>query len=337
MYTKTNTKTNIGTSGISVIIVIFCVLMAVFPQDAVAAAKDGLLLWFNNVLPALLPFIVGINLLMGLGTLSRFGKFLSPVMRPLFGVSGAGGFALAAGMISGYPMGAKIVSALRKNNSISKVEAQRLIGFSNNSGPLFIIGAVGIGMFGSSSVGYFILAVHYLSAVLSGILHRFYKTHCNSHEPTYLPEKKYQSQSFLTQLSESVKNAMETILMIGGFIIIFSVISSLLQQTGIIFLISELFANEAQLIGLNANGLSGVLTGIIEITNGANIIAASAVNRPAILAATAVISFGGFSIHAQAAGFIKETDISFGGYLLSKIVHGALSIWVGLMLWPFII
>ncbi|MCL2873521.1 MAG: sporulation integral membrane protein YlbJ [Defluviitaleaceae bacterium] len=330
------TKINIAVSLMTVIVIIFCALIAIFPGESIAAAKGGLLLWFNNVLPSLLPFIIGINLLMGLGTLNGFGKLLSPIMKPLFKVSGIGGFALAAGMMSGYPMGAKIVSSLRKDNSISKIEAQRLIGFSNNSGPLFIIGAVGVGMFGSSIIGYFILTAHYLSAVISGIFHRFYKSNDASYEYTEHFKKKHQnSDSFLTLLSDSVKNAMETILMIGGFIILFSVISTLLQESGVIIYITELLSGAGQLVGLNKEGLSGVLTGLIEITNGTNLVAASSQNRPAFLAVTAIISFGGFSIHTQAAGFIKETDISFGQYILSKAAHAFLSVAVGIALLPF--
>jgi len=332
MYKKVNTSAVILSSAV----IIFCAMIAVFPGAAVTSAKSGLLLWFNNVLPSLLPFIIGINLLIKLGALNMFGKVLSPVMMPLFKVSGIGGFALIAGMISGYPMGANVVSSLRKDNLLLKSEAQRLIGFSNNTGPLFIIGAVGIGMFGSAIAGYFILSAHYLSAIISGILHRFYKPGSQAHiQIRHTAKINRQAYPFLTSLSESVKSAMETILMIGGFIILFSVLSALLNETGVIVYIAELLSYFGQFTDLSTEAISGVLTGIIEITNGASAVASSSETIHALLAVTGVISFGGFSIHAQAAGFIKETDLSFASYILSKIIHAILSVAIGIMILPF--
>ncbi len=63
-------------------------------------------------------------------------------MKPIFNVPGIGAYAFIMGIISGYPVGAKIVTEFRKNGECSKVEAERLLSFSNNSGPLFIIGTV---------------------------------------------------------------------------------------------------------------------------------------------------------------------------------------------------
>ena len=64
-------------------------------------------------------------------------------MRPIFNVPGEGSFAFIMGIISGYPTGAKILVNFRKNNIVSREECERLLSFSNNSGPLFIIGTVG--------------------------------------------------------------------------------------------------------------------------------------------------------------------------------------------------
>ena len=73
-------------------------------------------------------------------------------MRPVFNVPGEGIFALLMGSISGYPIGAKTVSNLKSQGIINSIESERLIAFTNNSGPLFILGTVGISLFHSIKI-----------------------------------------------------------------------------------------------------------------------------------------------------------------------------------------
>lgn len=96
-------------------------------------------------------------------------------MRPIFNVPGEGAFPLIMGIISGYPVGAKIVTNFRKNNICSKEEAERLLTFTNNSGPLFIIGTIGISLFGNTSIGIILFITHLLSSLTVGFLFRFWK------------------------------------------------------------------------------------------------------------------------------------------------------------------
>lgn len=126
-------------------ILIFIILFIItFSQDVYNSAHNAFLLWVNNVIPSLLPFFICIELLKKTNFIQIIGKLLTPIMRPIFNVPGCGAFALAMGITSGYPVGAKVASDLYKDNQCSKVEAERLIAFTNSSGPLFIIGALGI-------------------------------------------------------------------------------------------------------------------------------------------------------------------------------------------------
>lgn len=47
--------------------------------------------------------------------------------------------------------------------------------FTNNSGPLFIIGTVGISLFSSIEIGILLLLTHILACITVGILFRFWK------------------------------------------------------------------------------------------------------------------------------------------------------------------
>ena len=128
---------------IPIMVAIFNIIIIIMPNLVISSAKNGLLLWFNNILPAILPFLIGTNLLIRLGFIDFLGNLLEPFMQKIFNVSGNGAFPLILGMFSGYPIGAKITCELKEKGKISKIEAQRLISFTNNSGPLFIIGTVG--------------------------------------------------------------------------------------------------------------------------------------------------------------------------------------------------
>ena len=85
---------------------------------------------------------------------------------------GIGAYVFIMGLISGYPTGAKIATQFRKNNLITKAESERLITFTNNSGALFIIGTVGITMFGNTTIGILLLITHILGCITVGLLFR---------------------------------------------------------------------------------------------------------------------------------------------------------------------
>jgi sporulation integral membrane protein YlbJ len=143
------------------------------------------------------------------------------------------------GLISGYPVGSKIAINFRKNNICTKEECERLIAFTNNSGPLFIIGTVGISFFGNSTIGILLLITHILSSFTVGFLFRFWKSSKSSsyeYKNASPYENKLQTITFSNLgevLGESISSATSTILMIGGFVVLFSVIISILNASRI--------------------------------------------------------------------------------------------------------
>ena len=126
----------------ALITVIMTILIIIFSESAFQAALEALLVWWEVVFPSLLPFFIIAELLMGLGVVHFLGTLLEPLMRPVFKVPGVGAFAMSMGLASGYPIGAKITANLRRNKLCTKVEAERLISFTNTADPLFMVGAV---------------------------------------------------------------------------------------------------------------------------------------------------------------------------------------------------
>lgn len=156
-------------NALSILLCLFCICLIAFSNSNFWAAKNGLILWATSVVPALFPFFVATELLSHTSLISWLGKYLSPIMRPLFGVPGEGAFAFLMGLISGYPVGAKIVGNFCEQGICTKDEAERMLAFTNNSGPLFIVGTVGVSLFGNTRVGILLFVTHILACITVGI------------------------------------------------------------------------------------------------------------------------------------------------------------------------
>lgn len=125
-----------------ILFIFFTISLVLFSQSNLTASKSGFKLWANNVVPSLFPFFIAVNLLSHTNVIKHISKYCNKIMRPLFNVPGESAYAFIIGLISGYPVGAKIVTDLRNNNLCTKDEGERMLCFTNNSGPLFIIGTV---------------------------------------------------------------------------------------------------------------------------------------------------------------------------------------------------
>ena len=330
---------------IPITVIIFNILVIFNPAPIMEAAKTGAILWFNSVLPSLLPFMIGCNILLKLGTVDFLGALLEPVMRPLFGVSGKGAFALVMGATSGYPVGAQICASLRESEKISGAEAQRLMSFVNNSGPLFIIGAIGVGMFGNERIGFFILAANLSGALLSGLLFRFYKHKKEDGGRKIKPEglkaarhkplaaaKITGGQPFGRIMSESIYKALESLLYIAGFIMLFSVLLKILEITGLIGA-AVLFLHNLGIPG-GKELIEPAIYGFFEITNGAAKLARTGTDRTVVVLTAAFVAFGGLSIFSQSLAFLSKTDVKPSVFFFSKLLNAALTAAVGFLLYP---
>lgn len=148
---------------IPAIFCLFTICLVVFSKQNLVATKTGLALWFNSVVPSLLPFFIATELLSYTNIVSKIGKLLNKIMKPIFNVPGTGAYAFVMGVISGYPVGAKIVTNFREQGICSKAQCERLLAFTNNSGPLFIIGTVGISLFANTRLRDFTISFSYFS------------------------------------------------------------------------------------------------------------------------------------------------------------------------------
>lgn len=308
---------------------LFTIFLVIFSNENLSAAKSGILLWANNIIPSLFPFFIATELLGYTNIIYKMGNLLNPIMKPVFNIPGCGAYALLMGIISGYPIGAKIVTNFRQNNICSKEECERMLAFTNNSGPLFIIGTVGISMFYNSTIGLLLFITHLLACLTVGILFRFWKYNKSSNKVTkynYSINNKEISFSSLGEiLSNSISSATSTILIIGGFVVLFSVILSILQNSKIISITSSLIQPFFYFLESNINEFSNsFLCGIIELTNGLKEISSIPYKSLStnIIFSAFLLGFGGISILLQVYSIISKTDLSIKPYIIGKLSHG---------------
>jgi sporulation integral membrane protein YlbJ len=321
--------------------VFITISMVNYPKEAFDSAIMGLNLWWSVVFPALLPFFILSELLMGLGVVHFIGVLLEPLMRPIFNVPGVGAFALSMGLASGYPMDAVITCKFRKNQLCTAVEAERLLSFTNTADPLFMFGAVAVGMFGMPELGAIIALAHYLSSFLVGIIFRFHgRDRDNYNNETKIPSgnillrafralysaKQEDKRSIGQLLGDSVKNSMNTILLIGGFIILFSVFLRILSVIGITDLLTTTFAALLGLIGFTTNLAPALVSGLFEIDLGT--LAASQADGSLLektVVASIIIAWSGLSVHGQVASIVIESGIRMVPYMVGRVLHAMLA------------
>jgi len=339
--TKYKEKTyfkNLKTYLISFLVLSIVLTLIIYPQNAVKAAQNGLSVWLTIVFPSLLPFLIGSEILIGIGVVNFLGVLLQPIMTPLFGVTGEGAFPFAMSITSGYPVGVNLVSRMRQKNDINRIEAQRLVSFCSTSGPLFIVGAVSVEMLGNPNLGIILASSHYLGAVTVGLLFKTYGKNIYKAKKTYnknyiksafnelILARKKDGRPFSVIMSDAIKSSFNSMIIVGGFIILYSVIIELLNSTNLLNIITNLILNIIP-FDLNPNLINGFLSGLIEMTNGCYIL--SSIDEISIVSKVCSISFliawSGLSIHSQSISLINNTDINTKIYLLSKTLHGVLS------------
>lgn len=331
---------------------ILAISMITLPKETVDASIRGLNMWWGIVFPSLFPFFVISELLIRFGVVKFLGVLLEPLMRPFFRVPGVGGFALAMGMATGFPAGAKITARLREENQISRTEAERLVSFTNSSSPLFIFGAVSVGFFHNAKLGMLLAIVHYLGNISVGLIMRFYGKketaksptkksifHTLSEALTVLHKTRIENKQPIGKLlGESVISSIHTLLMVGGFIILFSVLNQLFLHLKVIPLLATLITHILTIFQFPVELASPLIAGFFEITIGSQFI--SQIQNSTLLQQTILVSFilgfNGFSVHAQVASILANTDISFKPFFVARLFHGCIASVFTFLLWkPF--
>lgn len=296
---------------ISFLFLVFCILTN--SELSLFYASKGLALWFDKMIPALLPFMILSATLIRMGLTEGFTTIVYPVIRPVFRVSRNVCYVMLMGFMCGFPMGAKCVSDLYSRDKITREEASFLLAFCNNIGPVYFvsfalptIGCTGhlqatvLGMYGIPLLyGVFLRYTKYREKI--------YITPAGSPGKTMGRKVQDKNRMLLPALDEAIYTSLQSIAMLGGYMILFN----------LLMMIPQLYMPKT----------FRYIAPLLEITGGLSILKGS---LP--IYSLLVLPFGGLSCIAQTYTCIRNTDLSLPEYVLHKIILTVLTLLYYLLL-----
>lgn len=279
--------------------------LIMYPGSCIDAAKDGLTTALYIALPSLFPFMVLSKFIIAGNFHYLISKIIGKPFEYLFGINKKYSVLFILGCIGGYPIGAIAINDMLCKDEISVKDAEHLLGFCNNSGPMFIIGTVGTLLLNDTKFGYVLYTIHILCTIMCGIIMRV----------IFKPEKSTLSSCIKNHksnspLSTSITDAGISMINIASYIVVFSVISSF---------IIKVFATSGETI------LSSTLC-FLEITTGIKHAAAS--NLPEVLKISLIsgaLGFSGLCVFSQSRAVFENNNISFSKYFFAKLITALLS------------
>lgn len=291
--------------------ILTCLLLT-YPKESLAFSLTGLQLWFNKMIPALLPFMIISGIMIRLNLTENFVKILSPLLTPILKISLNGIYAVVIGFLCGFPMGAKVIADLYTRHKITKKEASFLLAFCNNIGPVYFLSFVLPTLHLCRKMPY--LFGMYGIPFLYGILLRYtvyknalprsitIKQPVHSIKHILSAAEAPVSASLLDSLDDSILSGLYSIAKLGGYMVLFNLLNLLPHAL-------------LRPIVIGGTDSGAVINCLLEITSGI-----SRMGSDSPLLVLLLLPFGGFSCIAQTYSMIKETDLSIKNYVLHKII-----------------
>lgn len=276
-------------------------------QAVSQGVRQGLSVCSGMLIPALFPFMV----LAGFLTFSDYGRILSIPLKGItthiFKLPEKYGTVILLSLIGGYPVGARMISDLLDSGEIDSATASRMLCFCVNSGPSFLISAVGAGLFLDKTVGIILFASQTLTTLMIGWAVSL---------KVPLPSRSRRVPSAagtLPSFIKSVDSAVKSMINMCGFAVLFSALLSMLLSGGVMLWFDNLFPSYSILA-------QAIISGLFEVTSGC--IAASRIGGAASFAMTsAIVSFGGLSVLFQIMSCFSKVKMNLQPFLLSRIAH----------------
>lgn len=306
------------TSVLIMIILLFFGVQILYHSKAVLdSVMFSLNIWQKNIFPSLFPFFLLSSILTEYGFIEFVGELCKPLMQTLFKCKGECAFVLIMSLISGFPSNAKYTKELFERGILTEQEASKILMFTHFSNPLFILGTVSILFLNNKEVGLLILVCHYLTNLIIGLLLRSYAPSKKSNDKFSMKKailmmhqkRIHNTNSFGQIITNSLKNTIDTLLLILGVVTMFLIITTIIDQN----------------IQLSPYHQS-ILNGCFEMTQGLKYV--SLLQIPLKFKATLsvmILSFGGFSVHMQMIGILSDTKIRYLPFLTARLLHAAIS------------
>lgn len=290
---------------LSLLFFLLTCLLLTHPVESLSFSLNGLQLWFNRMVPSLLPFMILSGIMVRLNLSEPAARLLSPVLTPLLQIRANGIYAILVGFLCGFPMGAKVIAELYSSNKLSKSEASYLLAFCNNIGPVYFISFV-LPALGLKLTAPYLFAMYGLPFLYGFLLRHvantpFVTARHPLHEAQAASSASSNTPSLLDTLDDAILSGLYSISKLGGYMILFNLLN----------LLPQVFLRPVPIAGTNLHLLINCL---LEITSGI-----SRMGSQSPLCILLLLPMGGFSCLAQTYSMIKDTDLSFSSYVRHKL------------------
>ena len=284
---------------------IICIFLLSNSLEIINSIRSSYIICINNLFPSIFTFLLISNIVMEYNFIDKFNILFKPLMNKLFKVNEHCSFIFIMSMISGSPSSAKYIKYIYEKKLINDYDVIKCLNFCQFVNPIFIIGTIGELLLKNRKLSFIILISHYLSNIIMGIINRnkfpFIKIKTK--------ENNNINYNFMSILSKSIKDTINTLLLILG------VITTCLIITTLIF------------NNINVdNVLIDFIKGLFEITQGINFINQRNINQNIkTILYSFLVSFGGISIHLQTLSILENKKIRYIPYLKSRLISAILS------------
>ncbi|OMG01201.1 nucleoside recognition domain-containing protein [Paenibacillus sp. FSL R7-0337] len=333
--------------GAAAILLAIAIVLA--PEASFKASLAGLTLWWTLVFPALLPFLILSEMLSASGFVHGIGVLLEPLMKRCFRLPGAGGWTLVLGLTAGFPAGAGGVMQLHKQGDITDKEAGRLAAIVHYASPVTLLIVVGTAFLHSPAAGYALLVIHWLSGLAAGILsagfngsRRITSSIQQESDPSLtggpphtkkasLPRRIHQAaadarsrdgRGFGKVLGESVSSAVQNLMIVGGYMIMFAVVVSI---------VTRLFPQLPALVTASMLEIHLGARSMTSATAGPEGFVIGGLLGPALLSAG--LAWSGICAQLQALTVLKAANVRFLPFTAVRLVHGLIAFVLTILLW----
>ncbi len=312
-------------------LIVFClvVLLVLSPASALAGAQRGIALCGEIIIPSTFPFMALASFLAASRFTERLDRRFAGAAHRLLRLPSCIFPALAVGMLSGYPVGAKFCTDLYRQGRVNKKQAESFLSLCVGAGPAFIITAVGIGVFGSYAVGLLLFFSQLLACCVTAFIGRLRR---RGLPPAAVPAAAAdEGEGVAACFVSSVRGACIGMLNVCAFVILFSSVVSVLSTAGILAFLSQVVSAPLSLFGVSPEVCTAFVTGLFEVTSGCALCSPE-MGTAAVVVCAALIGFGGLSVHFQVISILGGTDLSVRSYLFSRVVAALLAAGIAFVL-----
>ena len=369
---------------ITIIILAICFVFILNPSVYSKSCLNAISVWALNVLPMLLPFFIFTRIIVSICSPKK--SVLDKPFKKFYNTPNGSFLIFFLSVISGYPMGAKLISNMYENKYIDNDDALAMLSFCSISGPMFMIGTVGVSIFHSYKVGLIIMIANLLASIFNGLIfrkrikskqiynkkednnflkgsnlqiknvdlalnreknlnktdkikdlniekdrteNRFIKEKLEDKTNEYKEKKIEQNSDNKNEssniLADSVYDSLNSILIVGVYIMLSFLIIDLLKNIGFISNVASAICGVFNVTD-KQNVVESVLSGLVEITRGNLDLASTNISLQAkTIISSGLIGFGGISVLMQSSAFIKNLNLPLNSIVTQKVCQGLLS------------